>query len=99
MKKVLIVDPDKCSGCRICELVCSLRGGNEANPRKAHIRVIRNQEMDIHMVTLGVKCDFCNECVEWWLPGAIEFVEKNEAILKWKGTRPGKVPAPLFGKD
>ena len=94
---MLIVDTDKCNGCRVCELVCSMAKQGEFNPRKSYIRVIRNKEMDFYMVALGVKCDFCNECVEWCLPGAIEFINLHEAIVKWKGTKIGSIPAPLFG--
>ncbi len=97
MQKVLIVDTDKCTGCKVCELICSMTKENEFNPSKSYIRVIRNQEMDINMVALGVKRNFCNECVEWCLPRAIEFVDLHEAIVKWKGTKVGSLPAPLFG--
>lgn len=96
MEKVLIVDVDKCTGCRICELVCSMAKEGEFNPKKAHIRVIKNKEMDINMVILSTKCDFCGECVEWCLPQAIKFVGLDEAILKWKGVKVGSLPAPLF---
>lgn len=97
MEKVLIIDMDKCTGCRICELVCSMKHHGEFNPSKSYIRVMQNDEMDINMVALGVKCDFCNECVEWCMPGAIKFVSLEEAATKWKGTKVGSLPAPLFG--
>ena len=96
MEKVLIVDVDKCTGCRICELVCSMAKEGEFNPKRSKIRVMKNKEMDIHMVTLGTKCDFCGECIEWCLSQAIKFVDLDEAILKWKGVKVGSLPAPLF---
>ena len=99
MEKVLIVDTDKCTACRVCELVCSMSKEGEFNPKRSRIRVMRNKEMDINMVTLGTKCDFCGECVEWCLPQALKFVELDEAILKWKGIKVGSLPAPLFGNS
>ena len=99
MEKVLIVDIDKCTGCRVCELVCSMINQGEVNPGKSHIKVMKNKEMDINVVALGTKCTFCNECVEWCLPGALEFLELEEAAVVWKGAQAGKLPAPLFGSQ
>ena len=96
MEKVLIVDTDKCTGCRICELVCSMAKQGEFNPRKSFIRVTRNKEIDFNMVTSGVNCDFCGECVKWCIFRAIKFVDLQEAIVNWKGIKVGTLPAPLF---
>ena len=96
MDKVLIVDTDKCTGCKICELMCSMTKLGEFNPRKSYIRVLKNKEMDINMVALDTRCDFCGECIEYCLPEAIRFVDFHEAIVKWKGVRAGSFPAPLI---
>ena len=98
MEKVLIVNTDKCTGCRVCELVCSMAKQNEFNPRKSYIRVLRNKEMDFNMVSLGTKCDFCGQCVEWCLPEAIKFVNREEAAMIWKPNKAGSLPAPLLTK-
>jgi carbon-monoxide dehydrogenase iron sulfur subunit len=37
--KMLLVHPEKCTGCRICELVCAYRHYKVNNPKKAAIRV------------------------------------------------------------
>ena len=41
MTKVLAVDYDKCTGCRTCEIVCSLQHNGEISPLKSRIRVVR----------------------------------------------------------
>ena len=97
MDKVLIVDTDKCGGCRICELVCSMAKEKEFNPSKSLIKVLRNKEMDVNFVVLSNKCDFCGECVEWCTHKAISFIDIDEAISNWKGVKTGTFPAPLFG--
>ena len=33
--KYLVVDADNCSGCRICELICSMVKFGEYNPQKS----------------------------------------------------------------
>ncbi len=98
-EKVLIVNTDKCTGCRVCELACSMAKAAEYNPEKALIRVLRNKDMDLNLATLNAACDFCNKCVEACLPGAIEFVDFKEAVLNWKATRVGRLPAPLFSRQ
>lgn len=36
---LLEVNPDKCSGCRLCIQICPLEKFNELNPRKARLRI------------------------------------------------------------
>ena len=97
MERVLIVDADKCVGGQVCELVCSMKNHGEFNPKKSYIRVVKNDEMDIIMVALRPECKAeCQECVEWCLSEAIRFVPLEEAILKWKGTKVGSLPAPFL---
>jgi carbon-monoxide dehydrogenase iron sulfur subunit len=41
MAKVLITDYEKCTGCRICELVCSVKHEGVSNPARSRIKVIK----------------------------------------------------------
>lgn len=43
MVKALVVDLEKCVGCRTCELVCSGKHEGEFNPRRSRIKVIRGE--------------------------------------------------------
>jgi carbon-monoxide dehydrogenase iron sulfur subunit len=43
MSYVIIIDADKCSGCQMCEVACSLRNTKECNPERSRIRVIKTQ--------------------------------------------------------
>ena len=69
MDKVLIVDADKCTGCRQCELACSMARLGEFNPARSNIRVLRNRDMDVHLVAVSVARVWCGECVQACLPG------------------------------
>jgi carbon-monoxide dehydrogenase iron sulfur subunit len=95
-RKVLIVDTDKCTGCMVCELACSMVSYGEYNPEKSYIKILKNKEMDVNVVALRIGCNFCGECVEWCLPEAIKFVDLKEAIINYKGTKVGIAPAPLI---
>ena len=97
MEKVLIVDTDKCTGCRLCQLACSYIKQGKFNPRKSYIQVMKNKEFDINIIGLGTKCDNCGECIKWCLPNALKFVNLDEAIIKWKGVKLGRFPALLIG--
>lgn len=39
----LYIDPLDCTGCRICEMICAFRRGGALNPKKARVRVIREE--------------------------------------------------------
>ena len=95
-EKVLIVDADKCTGCCVCELICSMAKHGEYNPKKSYIRVMKNKEMSVDIVARDVRCDFCNKCVEWCLPRAIRFVSPSDAAVIRKQNRIGTFPAPFL---
>jgi len=97
-EKALIVDADKCTGCKVCELICSMAKHGEYNPPKSYIRVMKNSEMDVNIVILDAYCDFCNKCVEGCLPEAIRLVSLEEAAILRKANRIGIFPAPILSK-
>ena len=41
MAKMIIVDHLRCTGCRICEQVCSVKNSGVSNPSRARINVIK----------------------------------------------------------
>lgn len=57
MKKILMVDATKCTGCRICELVCSLSHEGECNPLKSRVRVFKVEEEGIDMPCVCLHCE------------------------------------------
>ena len=50
MKKIRI-NPGKCTGCRACEVICSLTHDSKdtINPRKARIRVFKDDEEGVNI--------------------------------------------------
>lgn len=41
MGKVLMIDYEKCTGCRLCELVCSVKHEGVSNPAKSRVKVVK----------------------------------------------------------
>ena len=57
---VIAIDYDKCTGCRICEMACSVRNGGEINPVKSRIRLVR---LDTESSAIAIPV-LCMKCVE-----------------------------------
>jgi len=60
MGKMLIVDVNKCTGCGVCELMCSFKHNGDFNPLNAriHKNIFLYQEISIPVV--------CYQCEEPW---------------------------------
>lgn len=60
MARYLFIDANKCTGCRLCESVCSLHHAGVCNPVRSRIRVIRfeDQGLDVPMM-----CQHCADPV------------------------------------
>ena len=41
MDKVLVLDYEKCTGCRLCEMVCSIQHEEVSNPARSRIKVVK----------------------------------------------------------
>jgi ferredoxin len=96
MEKTLIADPEKCTRCRICELVCSSAKWGEYNPKKSFIRILSNKDMNINIPVLLSTCDFCGKCVDNCPEEALQFVELDKAALLIKRKRMGRFPVPVI---
>jgi Fe-S-cluster-containing hydrogenase component 2 len=56
--KVLTADPKKCTGCRSCEIACSLKHAQVSNPVRSRIRVV---DWNSARVFLPVACQHCED--------------------------------------
>jgi len=57
MKKMIVTDYTKCTGCRLCETVCSLYNEGEINPQLARIKIIRWEWEGLQIPTICQQCD------------------------------------------
>jgi anaerobic carbon-monoxide dehydrogenase iron sulfur subunit len=71
-QKVLVFEPTKCIGCRLCEQWCSLTHHHVSNPAKSCIKIIRDHHIQIDFAT------YCHQCNK---PACIDAC-KFEALTK-----------------
>lgn len=55
---VITIDAEKCTGCQMCEMGCSLRNMKECNPERSRIRVIK-EELDGQLEFIPSTCMQC----------------------------------------
>ena len=57
MNKVIIINPSKCSGCRSCEVVCSLVKPGEAGIYKSRINTLRYPDEHFFLPRVCFQCE------------------------------------------
>lgn len=79
MPKYIVCDLEKCTGCRICELVCSEVKRKVYNPKKALIRVVRLPSG----LSMAISCRLCEKppCVASCPEEALEADEMGRIIV------------------
>ena len=58
MNKVLVVDYEKCTGCRSCEMACSVSHVQVVNPIKSAVRVVK---WEAEGLSVPIVCQQCEE--------------------------------------
>jgi len=71
-------DPQKCTGCRLCELICSFTRHGESNPKRARIHIVKIERF---FVDVPVVCQQCPDspCVS---ECPTEALKKETGIIK-----------------
>ncbi|MCF8126901.1 MAG: 4Fe-4S dicluster domain-containing protein [Deltaproteobacteria bacterium] len=57
MIKTLIVDAGKCSGCRACETICSLKHEGVCNPAKGRVHVVKWEQKGTFIPINCMRCE------------------------------------------
>jgi len=80
MNKGLCLDIERCTGCKMCELACSMKHHNEYNPKKSRIRVHTFYEQAYSVPVVCYQCDDA-WCEKICPSGAIVLnVEKEKGV-------------------
>jgi len=56
--KMLVVNAERCTGCRLCEVVCSVKHTGVSNPTRARIRIVKWEREGFY---LPIKCQHCED--------------------------------------
>jgi len=57
MDKVLSVDYRKCTGCRLCELVCTVMHDGVSNPARSRIRIVKWEDEGQYVPMVCQQCE------------------------------------------
>jgi carbon-monoxide dehydrogenase iron sulfur subunit len=57
MQMTLMVDPEKCTGCRLCELACSIKHENVANPNTSRVHIVKWMIGGVYIPMVCQQCD------------------------------------------
>jgi len=57
MAKMIIVDQERCTGCRLCELVCAVSHTGVSNPARSRINVIKWESAGFYLPMLCQQCE------------------------------------------
>lgn len=95
-KKILIASPDKCTGCRTCEIVCQMKNNS------SRIKILKNEIFDVNIPTVSINCNLCREkplCVRFCVADALELVDFDDAAKVRKKYKIGMFPVPITISD
>lgn len=76
---VLLVDAQLCTGCRLCEVACSLRNEDECAPALSRIRIIQSDEGHMYFPIVCLQCSDA-PCLASCPVGALAREDKTNAI-------------------
>jgi Fe-S-cluster-containing hydrogenase component 2 len=76
MAKVLMINFEKCTGCRQCELVCSVSHEGVSNPSKSRINVVKWESEGLY---IPMSCQQCEDApCQSICP--VKAISRNEAL-------------------
>jgi carbon-monoxide dehydrogenase iron sulfur subunit len=55
--KQLVIKPEKCIGCRTCELVCSFGHYGQFNPKMANVKVFEYEKAAVAIPVMCLQCE------------------------------------------
>ena len=48
-EKLFMIDPERCTGCRLCEMVCAVKHTGSSNPKRSRIRVVKWEDKGVYL--------------------------------------------------
>ena len=85
MEKLLLVDMDKCTGCKQCSLACSLTKEDLFDPARSRIKILKKEDIALGIQLLCEQCE-AYPCIEACPDGALSRDAKTGIITVNKKT-------------
>jgi carbon-monoxide dehydrogenase iron sulfur subunit len=79
MEKLLLVDMDKCTGCKQCILACSLIKEDLFDPARGRIKILKKEDIALGIQLLCEQCE-AHPCIEACSDGALSRDQKTGII-------------------
>ncbi|MBD3404991.1 MAG: 4Fe-4S dicluster domain-containing protein [Candidatus Lokiarchaeota archaeon] len=57
LKNLLVIDAQRCTGCRNCELACSTRNATSFNPARSRIQILKKEHKGLIIPMVCLQCD------------------------------------------
>jgi carbon-monoxide dehydrogenase iron sulfur subunit len=57
MNKTLVIDYERCTGCRNCEMACSVYHVQACNPAKSAVRVVKRERQGLNVPIVCQQCE------------------------------------------
>ena len=70
--------PDKCVGCRLCQMRCSFQYLNNFSISNAHIVIEWNEKDCYFEIEFRDKCTMCGLCTAYCVYGALEIRKEGK---------------------
>lgn len=80
MAKILTLAPEKCTGCRTCELACSFQHEQEFRPSSSRVSVFTWESVGISVPMMCLQCDSA-ACMKVCPVGAISKSETGAMVI------------------
>lgn len=80
LSKILMIAPEKCTGCRTCELICTFNRSQEFNPKRSAISVMAYEEASISVPIMCMQCEDPS-CMKVCPVGAIVKAENGTVLI------------------
>jgi carbon-monoxide dehydrogenase iron sulfur subunit len=79
MGKVLKIDYEKCTGCRLCEQVCAVKHDGVSNPARSRIKVMK---WEMEGLYIPMACQQCQDapCLNSCPVGAITYNQQKSRV-------------------
>ncbi len=98
--KVLMILPEACTGCRLCELACSAHHYGVFNPSLSRVEVVKRDEASLDVPAVCLQCSK-PVCVDACTTGALHRDRRTDAVMvdedKCIGCRACITACPLGG--